>query len=113
MTAARRKQSYVTPAGSGRKKLHKTGERRRDVVEECIIAGGRRPFQTVTYRRELVSCGKSRCGRCAGKAAKHGPYWYAYWKDNGRTRSKYIGKHLKVETSDAQRARRRDAERAR
>jgi hypothetical protein len=23
---------------------------------------------------------------------EHGPYWYAYWKENGRTRSRYIGK---------------------
>jgi len=44
---------------------------------------------SVTYRLERVSCGKG-CKGCP-----HGPYWYAYWKENGRTRSKYIGKKLR------------------
>jgi hypothetical protein len=46
-----------------------------------------------TYQRELVRCGKEHC-KCAG-GELHGPYWYAYWKEGGRTRSKYIGKELK------------------
>src|ERR1700674_5522400 len=58
----------------------------RAVVEERRTPGG-------TVRLELVKCGKERCKRCAGGPA-HGPYWYAYWKENGRTRSKYIGKQL-------------------
>jgi hypothetical protein len=41
----------------------------------------------VTYREELVRCGKERCTRCP-----HGPYWYAYWREGGRLRSRYIGK---------------------
>ncbi len=43
----------------------------------------------VTYRQEEVRCGKDRCTSCP-----HGPYWYAYWKEDGRTRSRYIGRHL-------------------
>lgn len=43
---------------------------------------------TVTYRPEHVSCGK----QCA--ACPHGPYWYAYWKEDGRSRSQYIGATL-------------------
>lgn len=43
----------------------------------------------VTYRREWVRCGKPTCRRCP-----HGPYWYAYWKEDGRTRSQYVGRHL-------------------
>ena len=43
----------------------------------------------VTYRSELVRCGKDGCSRCP-----HGPYWYAYWREEGRLRSRYIGKHL-------------------
>jgi hypothetical protein len=43
----------------------------------------------VTYRQEHVRCGKDRCRSCP-----HGPYWYAYWKEDGRTRSRYIGRHL-------------------
>jgi hypothetical protein len=54
---------------------------------------GERRTPTGTLRFELVKCGKERCKRCAGGPA-HGPYWYAYWKRDGRTRSKYIGKQL-------------------
>ena len=44
---------------------------------------------SVTYRQERVYCGKG-CKGCP-----HGPYWYAYWKENGRTHTRYIGKELK------------------
>jgi hypothetical protein len=43
----------------------------------------------VTYRQERVRCGKQSCTRCP-----HGPYWYAYWREGGRLRSRYIGKQL-------------------
>jgi hypothetical protein len=43
----------------------------------------------VTYRLEHVRCGKRGCTRCP-----HGPYWYAYWREDGRLRSRYIGKTL-------------------
>ncbi len=43
----------------------------------------------VTYRLEPVRCGKDGCTRCP-----HGPYWYAYWREDGRLRSRYIGKTL-------------------
>jgi hypothetical protein len=43
----------------------------------------------VTIREEYVKCGKSDCSRC-----KHGPYYYAYWKDDsGKLKKKYIGKY--------------------
>jgi hypothetical protein len=58
----------------------------RVVIEERRTPGG-------TLRLELVKCGKGACKRCAGGPA-HGPYWYAYWKQDGRTRSRYIGKQL-------------------
>ncbi len=44
---------------------------------------------SLTFRYETVRCGKENCTRCP-----HGPYWYAYWKEGGRTRSRYIGKNL-------------------
>jgi hypothetical protein len=45
-----------------------------------------------TYRQVAVRCGKENC-RCAnGKG--HGPYWYAFWSENGQTRCRYIGKKL-------------------
>src|SRR5688500_7412307 len=40
----------------------------------------------VTYRLETVKCGKDNCSRCP-----HGPYWYAYWREDGRVRSRYLG----------------------
>ncbi|HEX9131974.1 MAG TPA: DUF6788 family protein, partial [Ktedonobacteraceae bacterium] len=46
----------------------------------------------VTYRQQFTRCGKQRCRKCK-EGAGHGPYWYAYWSVNGRTVSKYIGKH--------------------
>ena len=48
----------------------------------------RRPG-AVTYRQERVRCGRPTCTKCP-----HGPYWYAYWREDGRLRSRYIGKHL-------------------
>lgn len=42
---------------------------------------------TVTYRCQYVRCCKPRCKTCP-----HGPYWYGFWKENGRTRSTYYGK---------------------
>ncbi|MBN1236374.1 MAG: hypothetical protein JW999_10065 [Methanotrichaceae archaeon] len=48
-------------------------------------------FGPVTYRLERVSCGKN-CKGCP-----HGPYWYGYWREGGKTRSKYIGKNLNTQ----------------
>src|SRR5215467_339749 len=47
----------------------------------------------VTYRQQHTRCGKQRCRKC-GEGEGHGPYWYAYWSENGRTVSKYIGVRL-------------------
>ena len=46
----------------------------------------------VTYRQQRTFCGKSNCRRCLAKIG-HGPYWYGFWTENGRTRTKYIGKN--------------------
>ena len=54
-----------------------------DLATEVSHAG------RVTYRLEPVRCGKAGCTRCP-----HGPYWYAYWREEGRLRSRYIGKDL-------------------
>lgn len=43
----------------------------------------------VTYRQEHVRCGADGCNGCP-----HGPYWYGYWKEDGRTRKMYIGRTL-------------------
>jgi hypothetical protein len=44
---------------------------------------------SVTYRLESVRCGKPGCTKCP-----HGPYWYAYYREGGRVRSRYIGPDL-------------------
>lgn len=41
-----------------------------------------------TIREEYVKCGNPYCYTC-----KHGPYYYGYWKENGKLKKKYIGKY--------------------
>ena len=56
---------------------------------DCLLrrGAGRVPDGAkITYRREEVRCGKANCTRCP-----HGPYWYAYWREDGRLRSRYLG----------------------
>lgn len=55
----------------------------------------------VTYRQQYTRCGKERCRKCK-EGAGHGPYWYAYWSENGRTISKYIGIHSPTELAESQ-----------
>ena len=50
------------------------------------------PTANVTYRLETVRCGKAGCASCP-----HGPYWYAYFREQGRLRSRYIGRELPEE----------------
>jgi hypothetical protein len=45
-----------------------------------------------TYRLERVRCGSKKCKCASGEL--HGPYWYVYWTEGGRTRSQYVGKKL-------------------
>jgi len=47
------------------------------------------------YQLERVRCGKVGC-KCAGEHGElHGPYWYAYWRDDGKLKSQYVGKRLR------------------
>jgi hypothetical protein len=41
----------------------------------------------VRLRRQWIRCGKDNCTRCP-----HGPYYYAYWTEDGKRRSRYVGK---------------------
>lgn len=66
--------------------------RGRTIIEKL----GADSAEGLTYQLELVNCGKVNCRKCLG-GASHGPYWYVYWKDNGRTRSGYIGRYLDVD----------------
>ena len=47
------------------------------------------------YQLERVRCGKVGC-KCGGEAGElHGPYWYAYWRVEGKLKSCYVGKKLR------------------
>lgn len=48
----------------------------------------------VTYRLESVRCGKPTCTSCP-----HGPYWYAYYREGKKLRSRYIGRELPAEVT--------------
>jgi hypothetical protein len=43
----------------------------------------------VSYRQQHVRCGKAGCTTCP-----HDPYWYAYWREGQKVRSRYVGKTL-------------------
>lgn len=55
----------------------------------------------VTYHQQISYCGKPRCRKCR-EGVGHGPYWYAYRNQNGRTTRTYIGKELPPELQRAQ-----------
>jgi hypothetical protein len=46
--------------------------------------------ENATIRKEYIKCGKDICEQ------KHGPYYYAYWKDpeSKKLKKKYIGDHM-------------------
>ena len=46
----------------------------------------------VRLRKQMIKCGKQSCTTCP-----HGPYWYAYWWETGRRRSRYVGRLLHEE----------------
>jgi len=46
----------------------------------------------VSMRQQMVRCGKRDCTKCP-----HGPYWYAYWTENGKRKSRYVGRLLDEE----------------
>jgi hypothetical protein len=47
---------------------------------------------TGTYIKEYVRCGKPGCKTCS-ELGGHGPYWYHYSSEKGKTRKRYIGKN--------------------
>lgn len=47
----------------------------------------------VSMRSQMVRCGKQGCTKCP-----HGPYWYAYWTEDGKRRSRYVGRLLDEES---------------
>ena len=66
-------------------------------LEDIPVRPGREVVETrkgggKTYRLEKIKCGKANCKCASGEL--HGPYWYAYYRVNGKLKSEYIGKQL-------------------
>jgi hypothetical protein len=58
---------------------------------DAIFAFSKSIPENSTIRKEYVKCGKTPCYH-----EKHGPYYYAYWKDpeTKKLKKKYIGQYL-------------------
>ncbi len=79
-----------------------------DGVEQIPVKPGRELIEVgrhgaKCYRFEKTRCGKKGCRCAAGEL--HGPYWYAYYRENGRMRCEYVGKKLPEQASLENRAR--------
>jgi hypothetical protein len=48
-----------------------------------------------TVRMELKKCGRANC-RCR-RGARHGPYYYFYWREDGRLRKLYLRREEAVQ----------------
>jgi len=55
-----------------------------------------------TYRQEYTRCNKPSCSVCANGLG-HGPYWFVYWRANGKKHRKYIGKEYQQLKPDVER----------
>ena len=52
------------------------------------------------YREAWVRCGKDGCKKCADGRG-HGPYFYTFWVEHGKTRQQYVGKQLPPDVDPA------------
>ena len=69
----------------------RAGQKGGEVLEVESARGGG------SYVLQKVRCGKPTC-RCARAGGElHGPYWYLYWKKDGKTKSRYVGKERPAE----------------
>src|SRR5260370_16175271 len=46
----------------------------------------------LTYSQQYRRCGKADCPACGPGKPGHGPYWYVYWRQDGRLHSRYLGR---------------------
>ncbi|MBD1842615.1 hypothetical protein H6F89_04150 [Cyanobacteria bacterium FACHB-63] len=51
-------------------------------------------YQGKTYVLQKRRCGRADCACMEGEISDvgHGPYWYAYWNEGGKTQNHYVGK---------------------
>lgn len=75
------------------KDLDEHGLRRLQILTraqlERLGAIGPSEEPNVSLREQMVRCGKAGCTKCP-----HGPYWYAYWTEGGKRKTRYIGRLL-------------------
>lgn len=43
--------------------------------------------KVVSYQAKYIKCGKEGCSKCP-----HGPYIYAFWREGGKIKSRYLGR---------------------
>jgi hypothetical protein len=75
----------------------KTAEKSRRLIDrieskkQSSISRAKSVPENATIRQEYIKCGKTPCYH-----GKHGPYYYAYWKDpeTKKLKKKYIGSHM-------------------
>jgi hypothetical protein len=53
---------------------------------------GEKTVGSTCFRLVGTRCGKKECKCLQGEL--HGPYWYAYFREDGKLRCKYVGKKL-------------------
>jgi hypothetical protein len=70
-------------AEKSRKFLNKVESKRQSSINRAKLVP-----ENATIRKEYIKCGKTPCYH-----GKHGPYYYAYWKDpeTKKLKKKYIG----------------------
>ena len=67
---------------------------RQGAVEKLAARLSTPNYEGKTYVAQKRRCGKIACACMDGDLSEvgHGPYWYAYWNEDGKTQSEYIGK---------------------
>ena len=73
-------------AEKSRKFLNKVESKKQSSINRAKLVP-----ENATMRQEYIKCGKTPCYH-----GKHGPYYYAYWKDpeTKKLKKKYIGQYL-------------------
>ena len=89
---SRRKRSLEAVLAHAKKRIEESQKflnkiKLREMV--CVNRSKAIP-KNATIRKEYIKCGKEMCEQ------KHGPYYYAYWKDpeSRKLKKKYIGDHM-------------------
>ena len=63
--------------------------KKHELIESACANRAKSIPKNATIRKEYVNCKKSNYYR----GGRHGPYYYAYWKEGGKIKKKYIGQY--------------------